>query len=98
MSDQDRISPFFVFTLYPFYRNLSRTYTFCCLKTGKRASVLAAKGTVDIILRVIVSASKEASVCEEALLLCHVILTKVGPKGEMSDICKLIPGDLFGYM
>lgn len=44
------------------------------------------------------SASKEASVCEEALLLCHVILTKVGPKGEMLDTCKLIPGDLFGYM
>ena len=51
------------------------------LLTDKRASVLAAKGTVDIILRVIVSASKETSVCEEILLLSHVILTKVGPKG-----------------
>lgn len=50
--------------------------------TGKRASVLAAKGTVDIILRVIVNASKEASVCEEILLLSYIILTKVGPKGR----------------
>lgn len=38
---------------------------------------------MDIILRVIVSASKEASVCEEILLLSHVILTKVGPKGML---------------
>ena len=48
---------------------------------GKRASVLAAKGTVDILLRVIVSGSKEGSTCEDILLLSHVILTKVGPKG-----------------
>ncbi|KAK2562822.1 Cytosolic carboxypeptidase 1 [Acropora cervicornis] len=50
------------------------------LSTGKRAAVLVAKGAVDIILRVIVNTSKEASVCEEILLLSHVILTKVGPK------------------
>ena len=37
---------------------------------------------MDIILRVIVNASKEASVCEEILLLSHIILTKVGPKGR----------------
>ena len=55
----------------------------CFLQTGKRASVLAGKGTVDIILKVIVSASKDASVCEEVLLLSHVILTKVGPKGRI---------------
>ena len=91
----------FLLSLFSHYTHSTEIYhelSFCCLKTGKRASVLAAKGTVDIILRVIVSASKEASVCEEALLLCHVILTKVGPKGEMLDICKLIPGDLFGFM
>ena len=51
---------------------------------GKRASVLAAKGTVDIILRVVVNTSKDTSVCaEEILLLSHVILTKVGPKGNI---------------
>ena len=51
---------------------------------GKRASVLAAKGTVDIILRVVVNTSKDTSVCaEEILLLSHVILTKVGPKGKI---------------
>lgn len=38
---------------------------------------------MDIILRVIVNASKETSVCEEVLLLSHVILTKVGPKGKI---------------
>ena len=38
---------------------------------------------MDIILRVIVTASKDASVCEEVLLLSHVILTKVGPKGRI---------------
>ena len=38
---------------------------------------------MDIILRVIVSASKETSGCEEVLLLSHVILTKVGPKGRV---------------
>ena len=38
---------------------------------------------MDIILRVIVSASKEPTVCEEVLLLCHIILTKVGPKGKI---------------
>ena len=43
---------------------------------------------MDIILRVIVNTSKEASVCEEILLLSHVILTKVGPKGMMLDIQK----------
>lgn len=56
------------------------------LLTGKRAAVLVAKGTVDIILRVIVNTSKEASVCEEILLLSHVILTKVGPKGMFLPI------------
>lgn len=64
------------------------------LTTGKRASVLAAKGTVDIILRVIVSASKEASVCEEALLLCHVILTKVGPKDRKLCVKARLTGAL----
>ena len=56
------------------------------LLTGKRAAVLVAKGAVDIILRVIVNTSKEASVCEEILLLSHVILTKVGPKGMFLPI------------
>lgn len=64
------------------------------LTTGKRASVLAAKGTVDIILRVIVSASKEASVCEEILLLSHVILTKVGPKDRKLCVKARLTGAL----
>ena len=54
------------------------------LTAGKRASVLAAKGTVDILLRGLVSGSKEGASCEEVLLLSHVILTKVGPKGEFT--------------
>lgn len=62
--------------------------------TGKRASILAAKGTVDIILRVIVNTSKETSVCEEILLLSHVILTKVGPKGI---ICNNVPYMMYNY-
>ena len=60
--------------------------TYFILSTGKRAAVLVAKGAVDIILRVIVNTSKEASVCEEILLLSHVILTKVGPKGMFLPI------------
>ena len=49
---------------------------------------------MDIILRVIVSASKD-SVCEEVLLLSHVILTKVGPKGRIceNDYICYIAGD-----
>ena len=62
--------------------NVNLTQVFIPL--GKRASVLAAKGTVDIILRVVVNTSKDTSVCaEEILLLSHVILTKVGPKGKI---------------
>lgn len=64
------------------------------LTTGKRASVLAGKGTVDIILRVIVSASKETSVCEEVLLLSHVILTKVGPKDRKLCVKARLTGAL----
>lgn len=63
------------------------------LTTGKRASVLASKGTVDIILRVIVSASKD-SVCEEVLLLSHVILTKVGPKDRKLCVKARLTGAL----
>ena len=64
---------------------------------GKRASVLAAKGTVDIILRVVVNTSKDTSVCaEEILLFSHVILTKVGPKGKILVVswCCRSPNDV----
>lgn len=65
------------------------------LTTGKRASVLAAKGTVDIILRVVVNASKDTSVCaEEILLLSHVILTKVGPKDRKLCVKARLTGAL----
>ncbi|XP_068741274.1 cytosolic carboxypeptidase 1-like [Montipora capricornis] len=64
------------------------------LTTGKRAAVLVAKGTVDIILRVIVNTSKEASVCEEILLLSHVILTKVGPKDRKLCVKARLTGAL----
>ncbi|XP_031558115.1 cytosolic carboxypeptidase 1-like [Actinia tenebrosa] len=50
------------------------------LTTGKRASVLAAKGAVDIVLKIIVNASHENPLNEEVILLGHVLLTKVGPK------------------
>lgn len=65
------------------------------LTTGKRASVLAAKGTVDIILRVVVNTSKDTSVCaEEILLLSHVILTKVGPKDRKLCVKARLTGAL----
>lgn len=64
------------------------------LSTGKRAAVLVAKGAVDIILRVIVNTSKEASVCEEILLLSHVILTKVGPKDRKLCVKARLTGAL----
>ncbi|KXJ16139.1 cytosolic carboxypeptidase 1 [Exaiptasia diaphana] len=50
------------------------------LTSGKRASVLAAKGTVDIVLKIIINASHESPPNEEVILLGHVLLTKVGPK------------------
>lgn len=64
------------------------------LTTGRRASILAGKGTVDIILRVIVNSSKEASVCEEILLMSHVILTKVGPKDRKLCVKARLTGAL----
>lgn len=53
------------------------------MSAGKRASVLAAKGAVDIVLKKIVNASHENPPNEEVILLGHVLLTKIGPKGKL---------------
>ena len=53
---------------------------------GKRASVLTAKGAVDIVLKVIINASNECPPNEEVILLGHVLLTKLGPKGKHCTI------------
>ncbi|EDO34305.1 predicted protein [Nematostella vectensis] len=64
------------------------------LTSGKRASALASKGAVDILLKVIISASKETPICEEVILLCHTILTKIGAKDRKFCVKARISGAL----
>lgn len=64
----------------------------CCLHNsnffflggGRRASFLVAKGGSQILLQLLMNASKESPLNEELMVQIHSILAKIGPKGKGS--------------
>lgn len=51
---------------------------------GRRASFLVAKGGSQILLQLLMNASKDSPPHEELMVQTHSILAKIGPKGESS--------------
>ncbi|KAF2983011.1 hypothetical protein EK904_011672 [Melospiza melodia maxima] len=50
---------------------------------GRRASVLVTKGGTQILLQLLLSASKDSPPNEELMVLLHTLLAKIGPKGDI---------------
>lgn len=51
---------------------------------GRRASFLVAKGGSQILLQLLMNASKDSPPHEELMVQTHCVLAKIGPKGESS--------------
>lgn len=51
---------------------------------GRRASFLVAKGGSQILLQLLMNASKDSPPHEEVMVQTHSILAKIGPKGKRS--------------
>nr|XP_006006117.1 PREDICTED: cytosolic carboxypeptidase 1 isoform X1 [Latimeria chalumnae] len=49
---------------------------------GRRASVLVSKGGTQVLLQLLLNASKDSPPSEELMLLLHSILAKIGPKDK----------------
>ncbi|XP_021567241.1 cytosolic carboxypeptidase 1 isoform X2 [Carlito syrichta] len=61
---------------------------------GRRASFLVAKGGSQILLQLLVNASKESSSHEELMVQIHSILAKIGPKDKKFGVKARINGAL----
>lgn len=59
---------------------------------GRRASFLVAKGGSQILLQLLMNASKESPPNEELMVQIHSILAKIGPKGKESP-CMIIKSE-----
>lgn len=53
------------------------------LDGSRRASALVSKGGTQILLQMLVNASKDSPPNEELMVLLHSLLAKIGPKGEL---------------
>lgn len=49
---------------------------------GRRASFLVAKGGSQLLLQLLVNASKDSPPNEELMVHIHSVLAKIGPKGK----------------
>ncbi|KFP42830.1 Cytosolic carboxypeptidase 1, partial [Chlamydotis macqueenii] len=61
---------------------------------GRRASVLVAKGGTQILLQLLLTASKDAPPNEELMVLLHTLLAKIGPKDKKIGMKARINGAL----
>lgn len=69
------------------------TFFFKFIGGGRRASFLVAKGGSQILLQLLMNASKESPPNEELMVQIHSILAKIGPKGKGFS-CMIIKLDL----
>ncbi|NXE28444.1 CBPC1 carboxypeptidase, partial [Ardeotis kori] len=67
---------------------------FSFLGGGRRASVLVAKGGTQILLQLLLTASKDAPPNEELMVLLHTLLAKIGPKDKKIGMKARINGAL----
>lgn len=63
---------------------------FFFLGGGRRASFLVTKGGSQILLQLLMNASKESPPNEELMVQIHSILAKIGPKGKGSTCVFII--------
>ena len=56
----------------------------CVAGGGRRVAVFVSKGGTAILLKLLISASKESPPSEELMLQLHSLLAKVGPKGMLT--------------
>lgn len=68
---------------------------FFLLGGGRRASFLVAKGGSQILLQLLMNASKESPPNEELMVQIHSILAKIGPKGKDFTCVIIKPGSIF---
>ncbi|KFQ29172.1 Cytosolic carboxypeptidase 1, partial [Mesitornis unicolor] len=61
---------------------------------GRRASVLVTKGGTQILLQLLLTASKDAPPNEELMVLLHTLLAKIGPKDKKIGMKARINGAL----
>ncbi|KFQ85046.1 Cytosolic carboxypeptidase 1, partial [Phoenicopterus ruber ruber] len=61
---------------------------------GRRASVLVAKGGTQILLQLLLTASKDSPPNEELMVLLHTLLAKIGPKDKKIGMKARINGAL----
>ncbi|XP_073402102.1 cytosolic carboxypeptidase 1 isoform X1 [Dendrobates tinctorius] len=61
---------------------------------GRRISVLVSKGGTQILLQLLLSASKDSSPNEELMVLLHSLLAKIGPKDKKFGIKARVSGAL----
>ncbi|XP_057225992.1 cytosolic carboxypeptidase 1 isoform X3 [Malurus melanocephalus] len=61
---------------------------------GRRASVLVTKGGTQILLQLLLNASKDSPPNEELLVLLHTLLAKIGPKDKKIGVKARINGAL----
>ncbi|XP_071588227.1 cytosolic carboxypeptidase 1 isoform X2 [Heliangelus exortis] len=61
---------------------------------GRRASVLVNKGGTQILLQLLLTASKDSSPNEELMVLLHTLLAKIGPKDKKIGMKARINGTL----
>lgn len=68
---------------------------FFLLGGGRRASFLVAKGGSQILLQLLMNASKESPPNEELMVQIHSILAKIGPKGKDFTCMIIKPRSIF---
>ncbi|XP_058280217.1 cytosolic carboxypeptidase 1 isoform X3 [Hirundo rustica] len=61
---------------------------------GRRASVLVTKGGTQILLQLLLTASKDSPPNEELMVLLHTLLAKIGPKDKKIGVKARINGAL----
>ncbi|KFR12208.1 Cytosolic carboxypeptidase 1, partial [Opisthocomus hoazin] len=61
---------------------------------GRRASVLVSKGGTQILLQLLLTASKDSPPNEELMVLLHTLLAKIGPKDKKIGVKARINGAL----
>lgn len=62
---------------------------------GRRASFLVAKGGSQILLQLLMNASKDSPPHEEVMVQTHSILAKIGPKGKRPTFMIIDPRAIF---
>ncbi|NXW74248.1 CBPC1 carboxypeptidase, partial [Hirundo rustica] len=84
-----------VHSSFPFYHYGIYICYICIMKCGgRRASVLVTKGGTQILLQLLLTASKDSPPNEELMVLLHTLLAKIGPKDKKIGVKARINGAL----